>query len=580
MVFDERPSPARVSAAAAASLPRAALLALIVAYIVSGLFGRDPWQEDDATGFGIMWTMARNAGEGWLLPSVAGEWVTDDGPLAYWVGATSVAVLGDAIGEIAAARLPTILWFFVATAALWYAALRLARREEAQPVAFAFGGEASSRDYGRMLADVAVLLVLGTIGPIVSLHETTSEPAAFSLTCLVIYGLVLSLERPFAGAMLSGAALGLLLLARGLQPALWLVLAALPALAGGKPVSLRAKMFAAMLVVAMSLLGAWLLAVLGVHGAIGDAYLHSWWHSSLERVDWPSGETAQWLLRALPWYTWPLWPLAAWALYAWRHGIGRPHIALPTVLLAAGFAGLLATPQPSAADAVFIVAPLVLLAAFGAVSMRRAAENVIDWFAITAFSLFSVALWAYFIAMRSGFPPKMSRSVLRLTGDFIPPLDWGQVLIAMAATGFWLGLVIWRVRRPSGALWRGPMLAATGLITLWVAFSSLFIAAVDHRRSFASLARQAAAAIARSGSAGDCVLAHHLRPSHLAVFAFHGGIRFARPGDDDCPFALHRDITGSMLDDSPPPGRWSEIWNGNRPGRTEETLRLYRRQAD
>jgi len=32
MVFDERPSPARVSAAAAAKLPRAVLLALIVAY--------------------------------------------------------------------------------------------------------------------------------------------------------------------------------------------------------------------------------------------------------------------------------------------------------------------------------------------------------------------------------------------------------------------------------------------------------------------------------------------------------------------------------------------------------------------
>ena len=42
MVFDERPSPARVSAAAAAKLPRAALLALIVAYIVLGILALRP----------------------------------------------------------------------------------------------------------------------------------------------------------------------------------------------------------------------------------------------------------------------------------------------------------------------------------------------------------------------------------------------------------------------------------------------------------------------------------------------------------------------------------------------------------
>lgn len=580
MVFDERPSPARVSAAAAASLPRAALLALIVAYIVSGLFGRDPWQEDDATGFGVMWTMAHSAGSDWLMPSVAGEWVTADGPLAFWVGAASIAAFGNSIGDVAAARLPTILWFFVATAALWYAMLRLARREEAQPVAFAFGGEATSRDYGRMLADVAVLLILATIGPVVSLHETTSEPAAFALTCLAIYGLVLSLELPFAGAVLTGSALGLSLLARGLQPALWLLLAALPVLAGGRQIGLRVRMAATMLVVALSLLGAWLFAVASVHGATGDAYLHGWWSAGLERIDWPSGETAEWLLRTLPWYIWPLWPLAVWALYAWRHGIGRPHIALPAIVLVATLAGLLATVQPSAADAVFIVAPLVLLAAFGAVSMRRAAENVIDWFAITSFSLFSVALWTYFAAMRTGFPPKMSRSVLRLTDGFVPPLDWGQTLTALAASGFWLLLVVWRVRRPAGALWRGPLLAATGLVTLSVAFSALFLGAVDHRRSFVGVVQTVAAELRRVGKPGDCVVAHQLRPSHRAVFAFHGAIRFAAGPGSHCGFALHRDMAASLLDDGPPPGQWVEVWQGHRPGRADELIRLYRRTGD
>jgi len=580
MVFDERPSPARVTAAAAARLPRAALLALIVAYIVSGLFGRDPWQEDDATGFGVMWTMARDVGSQWLLPSVAGQPITADGPLAFWVGAASIRLLGATLGDVAAGRLPVILWFFLATAALWYATLRLARREEAQPVAFAFGGEATSRDYGRMLADVAVLLTLGTIGPIISLHETTSEPAAFALQSLALYGLVLSLERRHAGAALTGVALGLLLLTRGLQPALWLTLAALPLLACTKPLSQRVQAGTMMLVIATVLAGAWVVGALGAHGEVGAAFLRGWWASAMQEVGWPSLDSALWLLRALPWYVWPLWPLALWALYAWRHSIGRPHIALAAVLLAAELIGLLATPEPSAADVVFVIVPLVPLAAFGTVSLRRAAENVIDWFAITTFCLFSLALWAYYVAMRTGFPPKMSYSVLRQTDGFVPPLDWGQTLIAIAATSFWLTLVIWRTRRPAGPLWRGPILAATGLVSLWVAFSSLFVAAIDHRRSFASVAQAAAEAIANSGRPDACVVPHHLRASHLAVFAYHGGIRFARPADRDCPFALHRDVADSLLDDTRPPGDWVEIWSGNRPGRVGETLRLYQRQSN
>jgi 4-amino-4-deoxy-L-arabinose transferase-like glycosyltransferase len=576
MVFEERLSPARVSAAAAAKLPRMVLLALIVAYIVSGLFGRDPWQEDDATGFGVMWTMAH--GGQWLLPAVAGERVAADGPLAYWAGAAAIAAAGPLLGDVAAARLPIVLWFFLATAALWYGTLELARRDEAQPVAFAFGGEATRRDYGRMLADVAVLLLLGTIGPVVTLHETTAEPAAFALQCTVIYGVALSPQRPQAGAAIAGVALGLFWLARGAQPGLWLALGGIAAVATAAPAAARGRAAALLVASALGVVAAWMAAVVGVHGETGQAYLADWATESLRRFAWPQVESAAWLLRTLPWHTWPLWPLAAWAVYAWRHGIGRPHIAVGLWLLIAHLFAVLVTPAPSADDLLFVVPPLVLLAAFGAVALRRAAENVIDWFAVTAFCLFSVALWAYFFAMHAGVPPKMSASVLRLTAGFVPPLDAARVAVAAAATAFWIGLVIWRVRQPAAPLWRGPALAATGLVTLWVTFSMLFLSAVDHRRSFAAVARTVASEMAQAGaSAADCVLAHQLRPSHLAVFAYHGRIRF---GGGDCAFALHRDMAGSLLDDMPPPGQWAQVWAGHRPGLAHEVIRLYRRTSD
>ena len=578
MVFDERPSPARVSAAAAAKLPRAVLLALIAAYIVSGLFGRDPWPEDDATGFGVMWTMAH--GGNWLLPAIAGEPVAGDGPLAYWAGAASIAIFGGALGDIAASRLPAIAWFFLATGALWYATLRLARREEAQPVAFAFGGEATSRDYGRMLADVVVLLLLATVGPITALHETTVEPAVFALACLVLYGVVLSIDRPEAGSACAGAALGLMVLARGPQPALWMLVAALALVTVTSAPGARPRAAAIVIVAAAAVVAAWIGAVLTVHGDAGSSYLTLWWIIGQHGFDLPGAETLGWLARNVSWFTFPLWPLALWALYAWRHGLRRPHIAIALVLLAALAAGLLNTRSPSADDLLPVVVPLVILASFGAVALRRAVENVIDWFAITAYCLLLAAVFAYFFAMHAGVPPKMTTSILRLTAGYTPPLDWARVAVAVAATVLWLALVVWRVRQTSVAMWRGPALAAAGMVTLWTVFSSLFLGAVDHRRSFAGVAAAVAAEIARDGRTGDCVLAHYLRPSHLALFAYHGGIRFAAADDTACAFALHRDVAGSLLDDGEPPGRWTLVWEGHRPGLPREAIRLYRRAID
>lgn len=578
MVFDERPSPARVSAAAAAKLPRAVLLSLIAAYIVSGLFGRDPWPEDDATGFGVMWTMAH--GGNWLLPAIASEPVAADGPLAYWAGAASIAIFGGAMGDIAASRLPAIAWFFLATGALWYATLRLARREEAQPVAFAFGGEATSRDYGRMLADVVVLLLLATVGPITALHETTVEPAVFALACLVLYGVVLSIDRPEAGSACAGVALGLMVLARGPQPAAWMLVAALALVTVTSAPGARPRAAAIVIVAAAAVVAAWIGAVLTVHGDAGSSYLTLWWIIGQHGFALAGAETVGWLARNVSWFTFPLWPLALWALYAWRHGLRRPHIAIALVLLAALAAGLLNTRSPSADDLLPVVVPLVILASFGAVALRRAVENVIDWFAITAYCLLLAAVFAYFFAMHAGVPPKMTTSILRLTAGYTPPLDWARVAVAVAATVLWLALVVWRVRQTSVAMWRGPALAAAGMVTLWTVFSSLFLGAVDHRRSFAGVAAAVASEIARDGRTGDCVLAHYLRPSHLALFAYHGGIRFAAADDTACAFALHRDVAGSLLDDGEPPGRWTLVWEGHRPGLPREAIRLYRRAID
>src|SRR5258708_39353329 len=77
----------RLTASATSALPRWMLLAICIIYASFGLFGRDPWKNEDAAGFGGMWTMANGSGKDWLLPNLVGKALTPDGPLVYWFGA-------------------------------------------------------------------------------------------------------------------------------------------------------------------------------------------------------------------------------------------------------------------------------------------------------------------------------------------------------------------------------------------------------------------------------------------------------------------------------------------------------------
>src|SRR5690554_4996965 len=175
-----RTTPARLTASAAARLPRAALVAVCLVYIVFGLFLRDPWKTDDVIGLAQMSTAWRLGGVAWLTPMVGNTLAAINGPLTVWIGGLSMALLGDSVGEVIAGRLPNLLWFAISVSALWYGTYLLGRRPDAQPLALPFGGQPEPRDYGRMLADAALLLWLGTLGLAWPVHETSAVPATLA----------------------------------------------------------------------------------------------------------------------------------------------------------------------------------------------------------------------------------------------------------------------------------------------------------------------------------------------------------------------------------------------------------------
>ncbi len=94
MSFEHRPSPARVTEAAAAKLPRWMFFGLLAAYIIPGSVrarsvepgGRVRVRRDVDDG-------SRRCGR-WWLPSVVGEPLPEEGPLPFWIGALMIRLFG------------------------------------------------------------------------------------------------------------------------------------------------------------------------------------------------------------------------------------------------------------------------------------------------------------------------------------------------------------------------------------------------------------------------------------------------------------------------------------------------------
>ena len=572
MNFDrDRPTPSRLSAEAAVALPRLALLMLLAAFALPGVFGRDLWPED-ASAFGRMWTMAHGTAADWWFPNVAGLATPQDGPFPFWLGAVAIRTLGRWLGEPEASRLSALAWFSVAALSMWGATRRLAVREQAQPITPAFGRETEANDYARLLADIAVLMFVSTLGILVTLHVTSGDTVSIAIVAVALYGLSVASERPVVGAALTGLCAAALALSRGPLLAAGLLAGCILGLA--LCTSCRRRWLAMSVCTACALGLAAAVALWKLpdgSGPLGLRWLHTLGSTAapLTRGD------GIWLLRNASWYVWPLWPLAAWSLYAWRRHLAAAHIALPASVLAGLALALGAAAPLDESKLVLTIAPLAVLAAFGFPTLRRTLEQWFDWFAIAAYTLFIAFVWAYFLALITGSPRAMAASVLRLIPGHRPGNSMLPLVLALAVTGLWVALIVWRVRRRPAVLWRGAFLSAAGMTALWLVAVTLFLPAADYNRSYRVLARQ----IGQQVPAGECVVAAGVSPSMRAVIAFYGNVHFAPDGGSSaCRLALQPQYRRSGA--APPPldpaGSWDLVWEGQRPTRADESWRLWR----
>lgn len=549
-MLSQRPTPAKMTQEAAAKLPRYALAALLAVFILCGLWARDLWTLRDALAFGLAHGMAHGGLAEWLLPSVTGEPIAAAGPLAGWISAGFIRLFDGLLSEVSAYRLSSAFWFALATSALWYGTWSLARRPEAQPLAFAFGGEAAPRDYSRVVADSAVLLYVATFGIVTRQHEAIPDTALLALSALNFYGLARTLKHPYAGTAVAGLSAGLAVLASTLFAGVWLLAASIIANAVARAFpGNRDKRLALLLLCAAVPPALW---IGGASLALPEAsaeWFVAWAQAQSANFGLVSPRTLAWLAENFVWYLCPIWPLMAWGLYSWRRQLDRTHLFVPLVLMGSSFFAAFFSSSQSA-DVVFLdfIPSMAAFAAFGLITVKRSRENLLDWFSLSAFTLAALVLWAYWGAWTAGFPPKMAHSIQMLAPNAAPLADSG-LAASVLVTAIWLGFVGWRATHRPVVAWRGPWLAALGMTTVACVLIGLYHDAIDDNRSYKPVAQEVMKVLEDAGlEEGGCADGSALPPSIRVLFSYYGGVPFARSPEERlaCRWRIVRDRTGVM----------------------------------
>ncbi len=552
-------------------LPRAALLLLCALYVVPGLVGRDPWRHDDAAGFGVALTMAREGGAQWLAPSIAGEPVFDEGPFPFWIGAAFARAMPFA-SEHLAVRTAAGLGLTLLLVMLWYAAYALARRSGVQP-SDPFGASASHVDFGRAIADSALLVLLATLGVIARVHQTTAEATQLVLVGAFVLGAAAGLERPYAGGLLAGLAIAASVATRGVLTASAMAACALALPLLSQPWRLVAPRWLSS-TVAIAVVGAlaWPLA-LALDGAGGAAQLRGWLAWNERQFAGLTLDGLAYLARTLPWFLWPAWPLALWALIRWRGRIGEPAIALPLSLLSA--LGVVALLTSSFGDDFLLplAVPSAMLAALGLPTIRRSIVSLIDWFAVMTFSVIGVVVWAYWLALVTGFPPRMAASASRIVPGFEPESIAIDVALGLFASVAWLGLVRWRIASRPQVLWRSVILSAGGLVLAWFLLMTLWLAAFNSRNTYREVSNRAAAILPADY---DCIGTERVGRAERASLYYFANMRFAKK-TQRCSWLLVQEDGPLGQKGIAAPAGYVLRWEGARPRDRDHHLRLYSR---
>ncbi len=538
----------RVSAAATALL-------LCIGWMVAGLVGHEPWKPDEAESIAVVRNILAGKGD-WVVPTLAGENVLDAPPLIYLVAMLCVKLFARVLSLPDAVRVASGVFMALT---FWFTALT------------------AKELYGRDYAAIAAIALLGCVGLLVRGHQPIPDVPLLTGVALGLFGLALAPRRPLVGGVALGTGIGIGFLARGLFAPV--VLMAIVLVLGVGCRQWRRRRFLSTLGVAALTAVPWLLIWPIALYRRSPGLFHDWLAQDIVGsllLGRSAQGTRAWheYLELLPWYAWPVLPLALWTMWYGRRGaLKRPEVQLPLIAFLVMFSILGLTAKASDVYALPLLLPLTLLAVASLDTLRRGAISALDWFGIMTFGLIAILLWVAWIALLTGWPPGIARQLATFQPGFDARFAWFPFLVAAACTFLWAALVARTMPTTRRALvnWGG------GITLMWILASTLWLPYVDAGKSYQGVVADLAGALPKGYR---CISSVGLGESQRAMLEYYAGIVTYREElpqpKRECDVLLTQ---GTVSQDLASGAGWKNIWEGARPGDNKERFRLYKRVA-
>jgi 4-amino-4-deoxy-L-arabinose transferase-like glycosyltransferase len=531
---------------------------LCIAWMLPGLLGRDPWKPDEAYSFGLVYHILQSGD--WVIPTLAQEPFMEKPPLFYLTAALFARLFGWLLPLHDAARLATAFYLSVA-----FVFIGLTGKELYDPK----NGNGAS-------GWISVLALLGCVGLLERGHFMITDISLLSGVVIALYGLALAPRRGALGGIWLGTGVGVGFMSKGLLSpgVLGITCLLLPAIFPQWRTRRYLATLAVAFVAALPWLTIWPIAVY----LRSPELFHEWlWVNNFGRylglnTLGPSGKPGYYL-GILPWFAFPVWLVAVWALWVRRREIrSNAGLHLPLTLFLVVFFVLSISHDARELYALPTLPSLALLAVPGLPLLRRGAANALWWFALMVFCFFALAGWFYWIALDLNFPLRLHTHLMRLRPAYEPSWQLVKFLFGLGFTAAWIWLI---PRLPRSPL--RPLIAwSASVALLWGVAAVFFVPWIDSANTYRGMVLSIRDALPAKYR---CVSSYNLGEPQRAMLEYFVGIVTRRENEParqrDCDVLL---VQGSRSGIYVPDENWEAIWFGARPGDDKELYRLYRRK--
>jgi 4-amino-4-deoxy-L-arabinose transferase-like glycosyltransferase len=533
---------------------------LCIAWMLPGLFGRDPWKPDEAYSFGLVYHVLQTGD--WVIPTLADEPFMQKPPLFYITAGLLARTFGWLMPLHDAARLANAFYLGLAFLFIGLAGKELYAREKV---------EAAWSSW------VSTLALLGCVGMVEPAHLMITDTALLCGYIMALYGLTLAPRRPAVGGAWLGVGVGVAFMSKALlAPAVFgIVCIALPALFP----QWRTRPYLLTLAVAFAAALPWFTIWPAALYHRSPELFQEWlWANNLRRYFGLTVvgalDKAGYYLTVLPWFAFPVWPVAVWALWVRRREIRTSvGLHLPLTVFLVCFLVLSVSPDARELYALPLLPSLCLLAVAGSPLLRRGAASALWWFSLVVFCFFALVGWFYWVALDLSFPPRLHAHLLRLRPAYEPSWQALKFVLGAALTVAW----VWFIPRLPRSAYRPIVSWAGSAALLWGLVAVFFVPWVDSANSYRSMVLSIRETLPTKYR---CISSYNLGEPQRAMLEYFADIityRDTEPGRRrDCDLLL---VQGFRRAIHTPDQSWELIWHGARPGDDNELYRLYRKRA-